>query len=71
LSRDPSTPEEWQEAADMAEFLLLLDGCRQYGLVDGGPEAHVERCCRILTEAARRGIFPSGLVPSREEGGKR
>lgn len=64
MSRDPRTAEEWQEAADAAEFMLLLDSCRQYGLITGGPEAKLERCEWVLAEAAKRQIFPRKLEAS-------
>jgi hypothetical protein len=34
-ARDPETADEWQEAVDIAEFWLLIDSARQYGLVKG------------------------------------
>jgi hypothetical protein len=55
--RDPDTPAEWQEAADSANFLLLLDSAIMYGLATG-PRANVERCEWILREAKKRGIAP-------------
>lgn len=33
--KDPRTPREWQEAVDLAEFWILLDSARQYGLAAG------------------------------------
>ncbi len=60
-AEDPQTPEEWQAAADGADFLLLLDSARQYGLIEGGPEANVGRCVEILERAADQGIFPTPL----------
>jgi len=56
--QDPKTPEEWQEAADAAHFLLLVDSARQYGLITGGPEANVDRCISILEQAKAQGITP-------------
>ncbi len=56
--KNPSTNEEWQEAVDTAEFLILLDSPRQYGLVTGGPEANIKRCNEILNEGRFRGILP-------------
>ena len=57
--RDPRTPREWQEAADAAAWCLTVDACRQYGLLEGGPEFNVERCARILERAKKRGITPA------------
>ena len=56
--RDPETPEEWQAAADAANFYLALDACRQYGLVEGGPEIDWHRCAEILDRAKAMGIAP-------------
>lgn len=56
---DPHTPHEWQQAADAADFLLLLDAAQQYGLITGGEGVHVDRCTQILERAADRGIFPT------------
>jgi hypothetical protein len=61
-SRDPENDAEWQEAANAADFALLIDSAVQYGLVlvDGKAESgvNVERCVRILEEAKKRGILP-------------
>jgi hypothetical protein len=56
--RNPRTPAEWQEAADGAQVMLLVDAARQYGLIEGGPEVDQERCVEILRLAKRRGITP-------------
>jgi hypothetical protein len=56
---DPQTPDEWQTAVDGADFLLLIDSVRQYGLIEGGPEANVDRCVEILERSTDLGIFPS------------
>jgi hypothetical protein len=52
---DPETPEEWQEAANSADFMLRVHSCYLYGLLTG-PPIHVERCEWILAEASKRGI---------------
>lgn len=57
-NHDPSRLDEWQFAADGAAFCLLLDACRQYGLVTGGPTVNVARCEAIIRRAADRGIEP-------------
>lgn len=57
-SRDPRTPAEWQDAVNIAEFFLLIDSARQYGLITGGPKTDVDRCVEILREGERRGIHP-------------
>lgn len=59
MSQDPKTPEEWQEAVDAAEGALVLDSARQYGLVTGGPEINIARCCEILERGKGFGIEPS------------
>jgi hypothetical protein len=54
----PSSPAEWQEAVDAAEGALALDTARKYGLVTGGPEINVARCCEIKLKGLRMGIRP-------------
>jgi len=56
--KDPQTNEEWKEAANMAQFLLLLDSSRMYGLVQTDIEVNVDRCDEILKAAKERGIMP-------------
>ena len=56
---NPTTHAEWQAAADAAEFLLLLDSARQYGLITGGPTPNYERCEEILRRAHTLGITPN------------
>ena len=56
--RDPKTHEEWQEAVELSRFLLVLDSCRQYGLITGGPECNVARCDEVLNRGAQKGIRP-------------
>jgi hypothetical protein len=56
--RMPRTPREWQEAADAADWCLAIDACRQYGLLEGGPEFNIDRCVLILKRAKKRGITP-------------
>jgi len=56
--KNPQNPEEWQEAVDAAEAMLLLDSARQYGLITGGPGVHVDRCLEVLAAGRDRGIVP-------------
>jgi hypothetical protein len=58
VPRMPSTPQEWQEAADCAEFNLLIDSARKYGLITGGPEINVARCLELKLKALAMGIRP-------------
>lgn len=58
MSDDPQTPAEWQEAVNLAEFCVLLDSARQYGLVRGGPKVDVERCLLVLSAGRTRGVLP-------------
>jgi hypothetical protein len=58
-TRDPRTPGEWQEAVDMAEFLLLLDSARQYALITGGPEIDAVRCAELVLTGKALGCRPS------------
>lgn len=54
--REPQTDEEWQNAANGAEWALAVDSARLYGLITGGPIVDVERCEELLTGARARGI---------------
>jgi hypothetical protein len=56
--RDPETPDEWRDAVDAAAFVLALDSCRQYGLIEWDQQINVDRCIEILAEGRRRGIEP-------------
>ena len=58
LGRDPQTPEEWQEAVDAAHFCLLVDSCRQYGLIDTDMVIDQARCEDLLARGKRLGITP-------------
>lgn len=57
--KNPQTNAEWQEAADAAQGLLILDAARHYGLITGGPTVAVERCAEIIRCAKRLGIHPA------------
>lgn len=57
--REPRTPEEWQTAVDLAEFLLELQSARHYGLVTGGPSADEDRCIKILETGRHLGYRPA------------
>lgn len=61
-ARNPRTLDEWQYAADAAEFFLGLDACHQYGLITGGPGINVARCETILRRAEARGITPRAVT---------
>lgn len=58
MNRDPQTPEEWQQAVNMASVMLLIESARQYGLVVGGPEVNADRCQQLLDKGERRGYRP-------------
>jgi hypothetical protein len=57
--RDPITPEEWQEAVDMAEFLLLLESAKMYGLISFESKISPKRCCQIIERGAAKGYTPA------------
>lgn len=50
---DPQTPDEWQEAADAADFLLFIDSAQQYGLIEGGDHSALGDC-RATLDTLRR-----------------
>jgi hypothetical protein len=63
--RDPKNDQEWQGAANLAQFLLMVDSAKQYGLVIfTGRDSkirdpiNVERCVEIIRRARLRGIEP-------------
>ena len=56
---DPTTFEEWQDAANAAEAWLRFDSAKKYGLISGGPDVDVDRCDDILKKAKRLGITPN------------
>lgn len=55
---DPTTPAEWQEAADAAVFCIGVHSARAYGLVATDLDVDVDRCEDIL----RRAPFHGALV---------
>lgn len=57
-ARDPRNPEEWQEAVNAAEYLLLLDSARQYGLIVGGAKVNQDRAVEILEKGRQLGYHP-------------
>ena len=61
-TKDPRTPGEWQEAVDMAEFLLLMDSARQYGLITGGPKIRAARCAEIVRSGKAIGYRPASIA---------
>lgn len=52
--RDPRTAEEWQEAVDQAEFFLLVESARLYGLITTDLKIDAERCIEIRAGGRRR-----------------
>ena len=56
LQTEPETTEEWQEAVNIAEFYLLLDDARQYGLLKGGLPVDVKRCQELLRRGKQQGF---------------
>jgi hypothetical protein len=53
--------EEWQEAVNVAELYLLLASARQYGLIEGGPPIHIERCEELLRRGKQQGFQPQSV----------
>jgi hypothetical protein len=74
--KNPRTPEEWQEAVNLAHFYLRMKGARLYGLIYGGPTVDVARCEQILLDGRDRGFHPqpealAGLVEALTEPAKK
>ena len=59
MRKDPTTPEEWQEAVDLAETYLRIDSARKYGLITGGPAIDLDRCEELLRAGKQKGVTPS------------
>ena len=57
--KDPQTRDEWQEAANLAHTLLLIDAARFYGLINRGPDIDTDRCEEIIERAQALGITPT------------
>jgi hypothetical protein len=55
----PATDRQWQDAADAAQLLMMIEVGRLHGLLTGGPEVDLQACFDILAEARTQGIFPS------------
>lgn len=69
-SGDPKTPQEWQEAADLADFYLTLQAAAGYGLKTHNLAIDEDRCVDLLRAARVRGYEPrpaaevlKGVVP--------
>jgi hypothetical protein len=56
--QDPQTPEQWQEAVDVAHVMSLVESAKQYGLITG-PVVNVDRCHEILDRGAALGYTPA------------
>lgn len=57
--RDPSTPEEWQEAVDAAELMLAMESAAMYGLIETDIQIDRERCEHILQVGLDLGYQPN------------
>jgi len=63
VSRDPTTPEEWQAVVDGAYVMLIIEKARGYGFVDGGgPTVNVARCEDVLARGRALGYRPKRSV---------
>lgn len=58
VPQDPQTPQEWQEAADLANLYLQLQAAASYGLVVHGLQIDEARCAALLERARERGYTP-------------
>jgi hypothetical protein len=55
---NPQTDAEWRDAVNAAEFLLLVDSARQYGLIQTDMQIDVARCQDILDQGRAKGVHP-------------
>jgi hypothetical protein len=62
---DPTTPEQWQHAVDLADWYMHVDAARAYGLIRTEMQIDVERCHQLLDRGAARGITPSKDAPEK------
>jgi hypothetical protein len=78
MSHQPSSVDEWREAAILAAACSRIEAARLYGFVQGGPAVNVARCEQILEQAKVVGIEPTeeeideamvGLVAAMASGG--
>ena len=60
--RVPATPEEWQDAVNLAAALRALYDCKLYGLLEGGPVIDVCACDEMIRRGALRGIKPQNTL---------
>jgi hypothetical protein len=60
--QDPQTPAEWQEAVNLARFLLDVEASKSYGLLAGGPATNVARCEELLKRGKDLGFHPAPTV---------
>lgn len=56
--REPASPEEWQDAVDAANALLVFTRAAKYGFITGGPNIRVERCEDLLRRGRALGYHP-------------
>lgn len=57
--KEPQTPEEWQQAVDVAAGARCIADCKMYGLIAGGPRIDIERADNLLARGREQGIEPS------------
>lgn len=57
--RMPKTSDDWQVAVDVAYCMLVLDSCKQYGLLTGGLKINQDRCSMIMEMGEQKGYKPS------------
>jgi hypothetical protein len=55
---EPETPQEWQEAVNLAELYSLIDSAVKYGLVEYTGKINIERCYDILEQGRKRNVYP-------------
>ena len=62
MIKDPQSPEEWQEAVNLAHMWRMVEAARLFGLVTGGPKVNVARCDEIIERGKKHGIKPQDAV---------
>lgn len=54
--RLPQTDDEWQNAIELADWILAVHNARRSGIEHHGPSVDVDRVREIITAAQQRGF---------------
>jgi hypothetical protein len=54
----PKTPQQWQEAVNLAELYSRVDAAVKYGFVEFTGTINLDRCHEMLERGRKRGVYP-------------